>query len=173
MRRLVTATVITLILASGALVPSAAADEARGQLVAEGNNATCFAPPYPLAASPGLTLVPTDQTFGTPQPAVVNCQGSMQGRQVTGMSKILIKGTAAGATCAHARGRGQSVLTVPTAEGPLEIVNNFTFEAAPVGGIFTGDVMSGVFTFSPPTKGDCVTEPLTVVTVTFIEVTNG
>lgn len=136
---------------------------------AQGETIACLASPYPLSVSPGLTTVPSEKTtFKSTAPSVVDCQGSVQGRQVTGRGKVTIEeAVAVGATCQNSSGKGRAVFTVPTADGPVQFVNNFTYEHAGLAGTFTGELLSGVFIFSPPTKGDCTSEPLTVVTVTF------
>lgn len=74
---------------------------------------------------------------------------------------------ATGATCQKSSGAGRAVFTVPTAEGLVEFVNHFTYEPEGLIGTFEGPLLSGVFTLGPPTTGDCLSEPLTLVTVTF------
>ena len=144
--------------------PSAAVgDEVR--VVDRGGTVVCVSDAYTVAIAPGLSLAPAEQTFGSTAPSSANCRGSVQGRQVTGLGTVSIKdGVMSGSTCARASGKARAVFTVPTADGPVEFVNHFTFESAGAGGTFTGDLASGVFAFTP-TKGDCVSEPLTSVTV--------
>lgn len=156
MRRLATATILAFTLVSpAALVPSAAADELR-PLVREGETAMCtITTDYGVSISPGLTLLPVEATIATIEPAVFECRGSVAGREVTGPGTISYEATATGpmggATCEIATGKGRALITIPTADGPVELVNNFTFEGVMGSGKFNGDTYSGVFSFIPGT----------------------
>jgi hypothetical protein len=157
------------------LVVVTLADAAAGAVPPGGSrSALCTLDPFPLAISPGLTVTPAVVRFATTSPAVVTCHGWIDGHQVTGPGRFSVHGTmsgpAGGATCAQANGEGRGVFTLPTADGPVEMINTFTFEATSTGGIFRGDALSGLFTFGPPVKGDCVSAPLTSATVTIVGV---
>jgi hypothetical protein len=156
-------TLMVLVLAT---LPGAAVGAAP---VSDGRAVMCTSDPFPMAISPGLSLTPAPVTFATTQPAVVTCHGSIDGREITGPGRLSAHGTmsgpAGGATCEQASGEGRGIFTLPTADGPVEMTNNFTFEASSVLGVFRGDALSGVFTFGPPGEGDCLTSALTLATV--------
>jgi hypothetical protein len=136
----------------------------------DGRAVTCTSEPFPMAISPGLTLTPAPVSFATTSPAPVTCHGSIDGHEITGPGRLSVHGTmsgpAGGATCEETSGEGRGVFTLPTSSGPVEMINNFTFEATAVGGIHRGDALVGAFIFGPPVEGDCVTAPLTSATVT-------
>jgi hypothetical protein len=137
-----------------------------------GRAAVCTVDPFPLSISPGLTVAPTPVSFATTSPAVVRCHGWVDGRQVIGPGSLTVQGTmsgpAGGASCAQADGKGRGLFTLPTADGPVEMINTFTFEAISTAGVFRGDALSGMFIFGPPVEGDCVTAPLTSTIVTIV-----
>lgn len=163
MRRVPAIAVIALMLVA---LPGVAGAEAPA---AQGEDVMCVASPYPLSVSPGLTMDPSEKTtFRSAAPSVIDCQGTVQGSKVTGRGQVVIEeAVATGATCQKSSGAGRAAFTVPTAEGVVEFVNHFTYEHEGLTGTFEGPLLSGVFVFSAPTKGDCLNEPLTVVTVTF------
>jgi hypothetical protein len=139
-----------------------------------GRAAVCTLEPFPLAMSPGLAVTPAPVRFATTSPAVVTCHGWIGGHEVTGPGRLSVEGTmsgpAGGASCAQIDGEGRGVFTLPTADGPVEMINNFTFEASATAGVFRGDALSGLFLFGPPVEGDCVTTPMTSATATIVGV---
>lgn len=173
MRRVVFRAVTALMLTLPTAVPTAnaGADEVPHSIADEGGTAVCNVPTYTVPMSPGLTMLPVENTFGTTEPTPIACEGSVRGRQVTGLGTLAytanVTGPVGGGTCEVFTGHGRAVITLPTADGAVELVNNFTFEGGGAAGQFTGDVFSGVVHLSP-VQGDCVTEPLTVLAITVL-----
>jgi hypothetical protein len=162
--------VTALMLALPTAVPAgnAVADEVPRSIGEEGRTAVCHVPTYTVPMAPGLTMLPVENTFGTTEPTAIACDGSVRGRPGDGPRDTGLHregdGAGGGGTCEVFTGHGRAVITLPTAEGAVELVNNFTFEGGGAAGQFTGDVFSGVVHLSP-VQGDCVTEPLTVLAI--------
>ncbi|MGQ0464902.1 MAG: hypothetical protein ACT4QG_06240 [Sporichthyaceae bacterium] len=98
------------------------------------------------------------------QNGTITCQGEVNGSPVTGPGTVEDRGKGSG-SCMGGKVEGVNIVTIPTAKGP----QTFTI---PVRADFNGPLgirnpapdYPGGFLFAP-TKGDCVTGPITEVIV--------
>lgn len=134
---------------------------------------------------PGLGLTPRPGRFTTGDPVgvfesgVIDCRGPVAGHRPTGPGTIGFAGTYGPGGClAGGRGAGRHVLTLPTADGPVRLTNDFTFRwglaggEPPFDGRFDGPLLSGRFRVRA-IEGDCVTNPVTRVRLTATGVAPG
>jgi hypothetical protein len=120
----------------------------------------------PVTLSPGLSaMTPSSGTFTTGgQTGKLMCQGDAYGKAISAPGTVGYDGILNSQTCANGDGTGTARLVLPTASGPLDYTYTFTYQRAGLFGEFTSDAFSGGFTFQP-TKGDCVSSPVTAATV--------
>ncbi|MGQ0466076.1 MAG: hypothetical protein ACT4QG_12215 [Sporichthyaceae bacterium] len=135
---------------------------------------SCTISALEVAFRPGLGLKPSRGSFFG-KGGKVACDGPVLGRKVTGPGLYTSAGrigTTDPDSCTSG-GEGWGVLTIvfPTDRGKFTVRNpiSFTYGALTKKGLlkgeFEGDFFDGVFNVFPK-KGDCVTAPLTVSTVT-------
>jgi hypothetical protein len=131
--------------------------------------------------TPGFSAQPSTGAFTTHgETAPIECAGPVNGHRPTGPGMVGGEGRYGvpnPASCASAvTGDGAGVrtetATIPTADGPVHLVNKGTFtfggkvptHGGLVAGSFSGQGWSGTFEFLPLT-GDCFTSPVTRVRV--------
>jgi hypothetical protein len=153
----------TLILAAvlfGAFVPAASGRAAHDLAVCTGD--------FEVSISPGLSLTPGSATYTTDGDAgTFACVGFIAGKQVTGAGTLAaagVFGLFTGAVCPQGVGGGTFFLTVPTTDGPMKVMSDYTFSWAGPAGALTGSTMSGTFEFTP-IEGDCISTPVTRATI--------
>lgn len=126
---------------------------------------------YDVDFSPGVSTRPTSGTVtsngGT---GVMSCSGPVNGLRPTGPGRFGFRGfygTRDPDTCqTDGEGRGVASFTVPTEGGDQHITDPLTFVYGVldgnglVGGTWQGERAAGIFEVMP-TKGDCVTAPIT------------
>jgi hypothetical protein len=130
----------------------------KGLAVAEQATAVCTFSFDNGSLSPGLSSA-SAPGYWHAGPGPIDCTGSVNGRQVTGTGVIVESGSLEG-SCARGSGSGTQSITLPTSGGDVHFTQPIMFRWAGAGGPFEGPRLSGMFEFRP-TKGDCVTEPLT------------
>lgn len=130
---------------------------------------------FVIRLDPGFSMEPSTGTHRSEAPGVLQCEGVVNGSPVTGAGTLTDEGpygTEDPDTCtAGTEGTGIDRLTVPTKDGPQQIVSDYTYFAAkpsngsPFRGRFTGTRFTGTFEFRV-LQGDCVTQPITKVELT-------
>lgn len=128
-----------------------------------------------VEADPGLSTrdAPgTIESVGGRGPNTIECNGTIEGAEVTGTGEIRTVGRygledSNGSSCSttNGRGEGRQRLTIPTDEGTKRITQSFTFTYSPTPqGVWdievNGEEFSGTGT-ARGTKGDCVSAPVT------------
>jgi hypothetical protein len=127
------------------------------------DNAVCTVS-GPLTLKPGLTMTSGRTTYSSHGPTgTIDCHGSAKGRQITGAGTLTNRGVITG-SCAQSTGSGRLVARIPTDAGTLRVSGKYTFQTVGAAGPFSGSVFSGTFEFLAD-AGDCVSSPLTRVTV--------
>jgi len=118
----------------------------------------------PLTISPGLSVTPraVKITSGGPT-GRATCSGHVYGKAITGTGTVAFRGRAV-ASCAYGSGTAEARLELPTADGTVKVQYPFSFHAVGATGSFMGKKASGGFAFAP-TRGNCVTAPVTKVHV--------
>lgn len=131
---------------------------------------------FDLVIEPGFTSEPSSGTFGplNGEPGTIECEGPVNGEEPTGPGTWTVSGNYGaedGASCqSGGEGDGTQEWSVPTDGGEEQVVNEITFTFGALqggggfGGEFVGDTYDGDFEVTPK-KGDCVSEPLTEITV--------
>lgn len=119
---------------------------------------------FEVSISPGLSPVPGTATFKTDgDSGSVACRSLPGGIQVTGLGRMAavgVLGLFAGATCQAGVGGGTLSMTIPTADGPAALTNDYTFVWAGPAGQLKGSDYTGTFELTP-LEGDCISGPLT------------
>jgi hypothetical protein len=159
----VVASVVVALLGFGGGVPPA--DGAEG--------ATCSVT-FVILLDPGFPMEPSTGEHYSDGPGVLNCEGAVNGRPITGAGTIHDSGpygTQDPDSCmSGSEGSGVDHIVLPTADGPVTIDSQYTYTAAkpenggPFNGQFTGSRFTGTFEFTP-LEGDCVTKPVTKIEV--------
>lgn len=161
-----------LVVALATLVSTGLAG-ARG--AAQESDSTPCTAEFDLTLSPGLSNTPSSGTFTSGgETGTIECQGNVNGKKATGPGTFGSEGrygTEDPDTCTSG-GEGEAIqtFTVPTVDGDERVVNEgtITYGALEGGGLisgrFRGPRFSGTFEVTP-TKGDCVTEPVTEIHV--------
>lgn len=118
--------------------------------------------------SPGLSMSPTTGTHVGA--GSITCDGLVDGKQPTGPGTVTDDGpygTKDPDTClSGSEGGGTDTVEIPTADGMVKVVSEFTYftEPSTKGGVlsvrFEGTRYTG-HTEITPTEGDCVTAPVT------------
>lgn len=144
------------------------------QEVRAAEGATCTVT-FVIVLDPGFSVRSSTGTHRSEQPGVLNCDGTVNGRTITGPGTIAdegLYGTSDGDSClSGSEGTGVDHITLPTAEGPETVRSHFEYTAAkpsngsPLRGQFTGTRFSGTFDLRP-LEGDCLTAPITKVEIT-------
>lgn len=160
-RSVIPATLVLLF----ALVPIAPTAQAKDQ--------TPCSFKFDADVNPGLSDAPSSGTVTSKgETGTVTCQGKVNGKSVTGPGTFGTDGkygTTDPDTCTSGgEGNGTMDLTVPTDDGPQHVTApyNFTYGALQNGVLavtFKGETWSGTAEVRP-TKGDCVSVPLSKMT---------
>ncbi len=129
---------------------------------------------FDMFMSPGFWREGNSGTFTTNGEAgVVTCDGPVNGKEPTGPGTFGAHGrygTQDPDTCSNVEGIYENFMTVPTADGHEKVKNKGDWVAGAFkgggafGGRFTGETGDGTFEASPK-EGDCVTKPMTGITV--------
>jgi hypothetical protein len=120
---------------------------------------------FPLTISPGLSVTPRSAKLTSGgRSGRVTCSGHVYGKAITGTGTVAVRAHAVASTCGYGSGTGETRLELPTADGTVKVKYPFTFHYVGATGSFMGKKASGGFVFAP-TKGDCVTAPITKVHV--------
>lgn len=124
---------------------------------------------FEFTQSPGVGLQQGTGTYRTVDPGTTNCTGSVDGHKPSGAGRWTWSGTYTG-NCTGASGEGTVTTVVPTDAGQTTFTRSYKFELPTlpshgglVGGRFNGPNISGTYDFTP-TRGDCVTTPITAGT---------
>ena len=129
-----------------------------------------------LELSPGLSNEPSSGTFtSNGETGEVECEGPVNGKEPTGKGTWGVDGHYGtedpDACTTGGEGDAMQSSTVPTKDGEEKVTNNATFTFGALqgggtfGGEFTGDNAEGTFEVTPK-EGDCVSAPITKITVT-------
>jgi hypothetical protein len=129
-----------------------------------------------LVLSPGLSNEPGSGTFtSNGETGETECDGPVNGKEPTGKGTFGSEGhygTEDPDSCTSGgEGDAKQSSTVPTKDGEEKVTNNATFTFGALqgggtfGGEFKGDKADGTFEVTP-TEGDCVSKPITKITVT-------
>lgn len=121
---------------------------------------------FPAYFSPGLGMTPNSPTFTSAgETGSIHCEGTIHGHTVTGPGSFGFDGTLTDSSCLSHSGSGTSYFTVPTDAGPLHIAGGgFTIKGLGVFGSVEATHADVHFTGSYvllPTRGNCVTDPVT------------
>lgn len=115
--------------------------------------------------TPGTTTTNQRALFSSHgETGTIQCSGTVQGRQVTGPGTFGEVGVIEG-SCSSALGQALFSITLPTGGGPVHLRFPVTFSLGPGAGQTSGDAFPGAFVVRP-VKGDCVSTPVTEITVT-------
>jgi hypothetical protein len=130
-----------------------------------------------VVLSPGFSMAPTSGVFTTNgEQGTIECDGPVDGKPPVGVGSIGTEGrygTEGPDTCTSGtEGEGVDSVTIPTADGPVKLLGEYTFTGGDppkkghglISGRFEGKRFSGTFE-ATPLKGDCVTSPITVLRV--------
>lgn len=136
---------------------------------AEAAATTCTLGGMTLKLTPGLTTKTQDFTFKGTTKGTVDCKGPVLGKKVTGPGVWARDAGTGTGSCTGGKGTYEWAVVFPTADGKLKLTDKGTYTFGPlkggaVGGEFDGEKFAGSFS-TLPKKGDCVTSPLTVLTV--------
>ncbi|MGQ0845803.1 MAG: hypothetical protein ACT4QF_16910 [Sporichthyaceae bacterium] len=120
--------------------------------------------------SPGLTTTPsTGKIDSDLNNGVADCTGVLNGANVTGPGKFAFFGTYENGTCqGGGTGKGFIVAEIPTYTGTVKLKDPVTIKFGtgsgfpPGAGDWTGQRTTGRYLVLP-TKGDCVSSPVTEV----------
>jgi hypothetical protein len=129
---------------------------------------------FVILLDPGFSMEPSTGTHRSEQPGGLDCDGSVDGRPITGRGTVTDEGpygTDDPDSCMMgSEGTGTDRIMVPTAQGLQQIVSEFTYTAAkmsnggPFRGEFKGTRLDGEIELKV-LEGDCVTKPITKVEV--------
>ena len=128
-------------------------------------NAVCTLA-FRLHFSTGLSLTPSTGSDGSGgETGSINCAGMFDGHRVMGPGAFGFQSTVYTSTCLGDTAAGNTYFfTVPTDAGPMHFVGTFSDIriglTIVVNGSQPGARASGVFVVVP-TKGNCITDPLT------------
>jgi hypothetical protein len=125
---------------------------------------------FDIDVTPGLSNSPSSGTFTTNgETGTADCKGKINGRTITGPGTYGTEGrygTDGPATCTSGgKGEGTTSMTLPTSDGPQKFTAPYTLTSGALeNGVFSvtfkGDRWSGTARVRP-TKGDCVSAPVT------------
>jgi hypothetical protein len=128
-----------------------------------------------ITLTPGLAVVPSSGTFTTGgQTGVVHCDGPVRGIVPTGPGTLGVDGrygTEDPDSClTGGEGDGRFSFTFPTASGVGKRSNTFTFtyglfNVGGPGAGFSGEGFSGSLDEVSPEEGDCLTRPVTRISL--------
>jgi transposase len=116
---------------------------------------------FNLTISPGLSVTPRSAKATTGgRTGKITCSGRVYGKAITGPGTVGTRVRAVASTCAYGHGTAEAWLELPTADGTVKVQYRYTFNYVGATGSFMGKKASGGFAFAP-TKGNCVTAPIT------------
>ncbi|MGQ0466383.1 MAG: hypothetical protein ACT4QG_13800 [Sporichthyaceae bacterium] len=137
----------------------------------------CTAAIGTIVLDPGLAATKrTKNTYRSPAAGTITCDGPVLGKKPTGPGVFTRNvGSFVGSCTDGGKGSFNNTFEFPTAGGTLTLVvkGPFTFgvlKGGAVGGQARGDKADGTFSVVP-SKGDCVTSPVTEVKVASYELT--
>jgi hypothetical protein len=156
---------LSMVLAASLLIPLAGFAALPPAHAQGATNAIC-ALAFSLHFSPGLTLMPSTGSDGSGgETGSISCTGTFDGHRVTGPGSFGFQSAVYTSTCLGDNAAGSTYFfTVPTDAGRKHFVG--TVSDIRIGltlvvkGSQPGAHVSGVFVVVP-TKGDCLTAPLT------------
>jgi hypothetical protein len=129
---------------------------------------------FDMVMSPGLWREGNSGTFTTNgESGKVTCDGPVNGKNPTGPGTFGAHGrygTDGADSCNKIEGIYENFMTVPTADGHEKVKNKGDWVAGAFkgggafGGRFTGETGDGTYEAAPK-EGDCVTKPMTVISV--------
>jgi len=135
---------------------------------AQGGTSAVCSLRIPANLTPGFSRTSSTGTYGTGgETGTITCSGTVDGHRVTGPGSFGFKGTYTG-ECFGNVGSGTYFFTVPTDVGQMHFTGTYTetrigltgpVEASQPGARFSGPLVVA------PTKGDCVTAPVTEVLI--------
>ncbi len=118
---------------------------------------------FPMTVTPGVAMDPANFTYTTGgETGTIVCVGTVHGQPVTGPGTIGDQGMGNG-SCSGGAVTGTYTMTIPTDAGPKQLqvpYENLNY-VGPHGARTTPE-FAGNFAFLP-TRGDCVTTPITEV----------
>ena len=116
----------------------------------------------PNSFSPGVSMTAREYTFTTGgQTGKITCNGDIAGQQITGPGTLSDDGRAdGGSSCLSGTGTGEYRLQIPTTGGRVELQYPYFFSYTLGLGFFGGRGFQGSFNIVP-TKGNCLTSPVT------------
>jgi hypothetical protein len=122
--------------------------------------------------SPGLSSEPTSGSFTDPGGGTIECHGPVNGHEPTGPGTYTDSGRYGSSdpdTCLGGEAEGDPQFVVPTDAGPQTVTDHIKIvykEPSTKGGVlhatFEGEHSSGTIELTP-TKGDCLSAPVTKV----------
>ncbi|HUR48140.1 MAG TPA: hypothetical protein VMY88_01225 [Acidimicrobiales bacterium] len=118
---------------------------------------------FVMPVAPGVSMTPADFTYTTGgETGMIICVGTVRGHPVTGPGTVGEQGTGNG-SCSGGTVTGAYTMTIPTDAGQQRLRVPYTKLnfVGPLGARPTPELAGG-FTFVP-TRGDCVTTPITEV----------
>lgn len=126
---------------------------------------------WDVTIDPGVSLTAGKGTFTTNGPTgTIECDGPVNGQTPSGVGKLSVDGETNG-DCGGVEGPFKMSFTIPTESGDqvVDLDGKFTFGLRHGHGPLSGDIKSsrlnGTFDFAP-SKGDCISAPVTAGHVT-------
>jgi hypothetical protein len=135
---------------------------------AESNRlAACEVTGVGITLVPGFSSVYGKGTFTTHGPSgTLECRGFIQGREVTGPGTFAEEGVYEG-DCSGGTAASTISVVLQTADGPVTASFPVKINIKPGWGWKTSDALIGPLTYQYyPTRGDCLTTPVTEVVAT-------
>jgi hypothetical protein len=148
-------TFLTLLLIGSIAMPTSAVAETQSL-------ATCV-DQHPVTFSPGISLTSGTSSFRT-EPGPITCVGAVDGDEITGPGTFSQHGVAQG-DCSQGSLSGTVFITVPTSAGPTKLTIRYQGTYGPAVGVKSAPELVATFVYYP-TKGDCITTPVTEIAAT-------
>ena len=129
-----------------------------------GRLAVCNATNVRITLTPGISAAKGKGSFTTQGPTgTLECRGSIRGREITGPGTFGEAGEYEG-DCSGGTARSRLALTLPTADGPLNLSLPVSIVFKPGMGWKTHEALVGGLVFQyAPTRGNCVDTPVTEI----------
>lgn len=156
MKRLAFATLLVALVLLAVPLPARAAGVTYASCVFSGT----------ASFSPGLSVAASSGSYGS-KSADVTCVGTFDGKLAAGTGTFAFEGQYTDGTCLGHRGSGTYSLTIPTTTGTITLSGTYSENRIAASGFpvasHPGAVFNGHYDIIP-TRGDCVTTPITEVT---------